>query len=52
MAIDYIKALRKELSETKEKLKTAEARLERRDGSDRENGMGKESKREDVKIAA
>ena len=52
MAIDYIKALRKELSETKEKLKTAEARLENRGGNDSEKGIGKESKREDVKLAA
>jgi len=52
MAIDYIKALQRELSETKEKLKTAEARLENREGNDSEKGIGKQSKREDIKIAA
>ena len=42
MAIDYIKALRKELSETKEKLKTAEAKLDQREGNDDEKRIGRE----------
>lgn len=52
MAIDYIKALRKELSETKEKLKTAEARLDEREGIAGEKRIGKETESEDVEIAA
>ena len=48
MAIEYIKALRKELLETKEKLKTAEARLEEREGNDGERITGKESESDGV----